>query len=225
MWPFTKTTSIREIKTTIPRDELVRNSRILIVDDEEPALKVDLEKEGFAVHWCADVDPALLRQIERMNYDLILLDFSGVGTSLGNQEGLDILKHVKRVAPAVMILSYTSKALKSKHADFYRLTDGVLPKDAGIADSLEKIESALRAARSAENLWKALLNRLGADPTSPEAEALQKRILKASKKSDSWPLFLDGISGLITTDEGKAAATAIGRRLLQAIAAAASTGA
>jgi DNA-binding response OmpR family regulator len=221
MWPFKKTASIREMKTTIPRDELVRHSRILIVDDEEPALKVDLEKEGFAVQWYADVDSALLRQIERMQYDLILLDFSGVGTSLGNQEGLDILKHVKRVAPAVVILSYTSKALKSKHADFYRLTDGVLPKDAGIGDSLEKIESALRSARSAENLWKALLHRIGADPASAEADELQKRILKAAKKSDSWPKLLDGISELITTEEGKAAAMALGRRLLQLIAASA----
>jgi DNA-binding response OmpR family regulator len=221
MWPFTKSIKIRDLKTCVPRDELLRSSRILILDDEEPALKADLENAGFTAQWSADVNHGLIQQIERMKYDLILLDFAGIGKSLGDQEGLDILRHVKRVAPAVIILSYTSKALKSKHADFYRLTDGVLPKDAGISDSLDKIETALRQAQSAENLWRALLNRIGVEPASKDAESLESKFVKASNKSDRWQRLLNELQESVKTDEGKAAALAIGRRLLQAIVAAA----
>lgn len=219
MWPFSGSAkSISQLRPQISREEIVRNSRVLILDDEEPQLKHDLEKNGFAVNWFADISADLTRQIEGMHFDLMLLDFSGVGAELGGDGGLDILRHIKRVAPSLAVLSYTSKALKSKHGDFYRLTDGILAKDAGIAESMERIENALRVARSPENMWKALLHKVGIQGGTSEAEKLERRILKAASQNDAGKQISEVLSEVVKSDEAKVAAIAIGRRLLQVIA-------
>ena len=99
---------------------------------------------------------------------MILLDFGDVGAAFGQDQGLSLLKHIKRVNPAIVVLSYTSKALETRHADFYRQTDGALAKDAGIQESLEKIEDALRKAHSIKNVWTGLLCLCDVTPGSAE---------------------------------------------------------
>ena len=141
----------------MPREELVRRSRILVVDDEEPPIIEDLRLARFSVDYLPDIDASTLDRIERRLYDLVLLDFGNVGHAFGRDEGLSLLRHIKRVNPAIVVVAYTSRGLGSAHADFYRLADLVLSKDAGIQESAEKIEDGLRKAHSVENLWAALL--------------------------------------------------------------------
>lgn len=141
----------------MPRDELVRRSRILIIDDERPDLIDDLKGAHFSVDHVEDVDNSNMELIERSLYDLVLLDFGDVGGAFGQDQGMSLLKHIKRVNPAIIVFSYTSKALETQHADFYRQADGVLAKDAGIQESLEKIEDGLRQAHRLDNIWAGLL--------------------------------------------------------------------
>lgn len=217
MWPFQQPKSIKSLKTSIPRDELIRSSRMLIIDDEEPTLKRDLESRGFAVTWVADMEQNTQHQIENGLYDLILLDFAGVGQTMGVDEGLAILRHIKRVAPAVIVLSYTSKSLGSSQADFYRLTDGVLPKDTGIAESLEKVEQALRQANSPENLWKALVSKMDITTGSQQEVELQRRMFGSTGNLKKKQQFIDYVSSTLENkDTKKAAATIAGKLLLLA---------
>ncbi len=173
------------IKVTLPRDELLRRSRILVVDDERPEIIEDLKSARFSVDYCADIDRSNLDLIERRLYDLILLDFGNVGAAFGNDQGLSLLRHIKRVNPATVVLAYTSKALGTEHAEFFRLADGVLAKDAGISESLERIEEALRKAHSVENLWRSVLAvcdiRPGSD-SDREWQDLFVRGLKSPRK-------------------------------------------
>src|SRR5438067_2540709 len=134
------------IRGSISRDELRRRSRILVIDDERPELVDDLQKAGFAVDYHPDINKENLSFLDQNIFDLILLDFGNVGTSVGPDQGLTLLRHIKRINPAIVVLAYTSKALGADHADFYRLADGVLAKDAGIAESMEKIEGNLQKA-------------------------------------------------------------------------------
>ena len=202
-------------KFELPRDELIRRSRILIIDDEEPGLRRDLEQAGFSVNYQRDVDKSAMQLIEKPWFDLVLLDFSGVGRVLGPDQGLAILRHMKRVNPSVVVLSYTSKALSSEHADFYRLTDGVLPKDAGIGDSFESIERALRKAHSVENLWRSFLATMGAAPGSKDDLDLQATFVRAVGKKRKQKALQDHISTLLTSDEARAAALAVLGKLLE----------
>lgn len=165
---WAKRKHIDDLRSAMPREELVRRSRILFIDDERPALIDDLKAARFSAEHVPDIDNTNLDLIDRRLYDLILLDFGNVGTAFGRDEGLALLRHIKRVNPATVVLAYTSKALAANHSDFYRVADGVLSKDAGIADSLEKVEEALQKAHSIDNLWRGLLQLSGIEPGSPQ---------------------------------------------------------
>src|SRR5258708_22699924 len=157
----------------MPREELLRRSRMLSIDDEDPAFLPDLRGAGFAVDHRLDIDNTNMNIIERHRYDLILLDFGRVGKTFGPEEGLSLLRHIKRVNPAAVVIAYTSKALKIEYADFYRLTDGALSKDAGIRESLERLEEGLRKAHSIPNVWQSLLSVCDIKPGSKDDLDLQ----------------------------------------------------
>lgn len=178
------------IKYVMPREELIRRSRILVVDDERPALIDDLQASNFAVDYLSDIRPGdLSAKFDGGLYDLVLLDFGQVGQSIGKEQGLSILKHMKRVNPAVVVLAYTSKALGTDHADFYRLADGVLAKDGGIADSMQKIEEALQKARSVDNLWLGVLAISGVDPGSVSDKEWQDLLVRGIRDNRQLPKF------------------------------------
>ncbi len=157
MWPFSRKLTIDSLAATLPREELIRRSRILVVDDERPDLIDDLQQAHFSVDYVTDITKDNLDRVEQPLYDLVLLDFGNVGGSFGSDQGLSLLRHIKRVNPAVVVLAYTSKAIASEQADFYRLANGVLAKDAGIGESTERIEEGLRQAHSVSNLWHGVL--------------------------------------------------------------------
>jgi hypothetical protein len=140
----------------------------------------DLEKSGFAVDYLPDITKNNISVVEGHLYDLILLDYGNVGREFGNDEGLSLLRYIKRVSPATIIYAYTSKALNASQADFYKLSDGVLRKDAGIAESMEKIEDGLANALNVTNLWQGVLSALRITPGSEEDLALQNRVVQAS---------------------------------------------
>ncbi|MCM2370626.1 response regulator [Aporhodopirellula aestuarii] len=220
MWSFKKEKPIDEMQASIPREQLIRNSRTVIIDDEEPDLKQDLEQRGFAVTWSPDMDQNLQRQIEAGLYDLVLLDFGGVGKEMGHEEGLAILRHIKRVCPGVSVLSYTSKSLDATQADFYRLTDGVLSKDTGIAESLEKVEDALRQANSAGSLWKSLLARMDIKPGTEQEVELQKKLWASARNPGKRERFNKYLNSVLDDENTQKAAGVIAGKLLVILASA-----
>ncbi len=117
-------------------------------------------------------------------YDLILLDYGNVGKSFGSDEGLSLLKYIKRINPSVVVIAYTSKALCADQSDFFRLSNGVLNKDAGISESLEIIEDGLNEALSTHNLWRGLITVTGVKPGSPQDMQWQDLFMKGLEKKD-----------------------------------------
>ena len=152
---FGPTKKLADYNPHLTREGLQRRSRILVIDDQKPDLIIDLSNACFAVDH--DSNGNDITKIEKNLYDMILLDFGGVGLRWGDDEGLSLLRHIKRVNPAPFVLAYTSKNLTPTQSEFYRLTDGTLYKDAGIQESLEKIEDSLRIAMDVERLWRATL--------------------------------------------------------------------
>jgi DNA-binding NarL/FixJ family response regulator len=175
---FGKQKKLADYNPHLTREDLQRRSRILVIDDERPGLITDLSNACFAVDHDSNGDDTT--KIEKNLYDLILLDFGGVGLKWGDDEGLSLLRHIKRVNPAPFVLAYTSKNLTPPQSEFYRLTDGTLYKDAGIQESLEKIEDSLRIALDVERLWRATL-KLALEKNTPDPE-LEKILLKSLRK-------------------------------------------
>jgi DNA-binding NarL/FixJ family response regulator len=205
--------TLDSVRPILSRDELRRRSRLLVIDDERPDLVDDLQHSGFAVDYVADVNKQNFGVLDRPTYDAILLDFGNVGTTVGPDQGLTLLRHIKRVNPATVVLAYTSKALVADQADFFRLADGVLAKDAGIAESMEKIEETLRKAHSVENVWRGLLNVAGIEPGSSTDKHWQKLAVRAIEKPKTLPNFKASVMNIV----GDEAAQRVGLILIEKI--------
>jgi DNA-binding NarL/FixJ family response regulator len=206
---------IEELEKRIPREELLQRSRILVIDDEEPELLADIRQSGFAVDYQPDITNINLSEIDKPKYDLIILDFGDVGSAFGSDQGLSLLKHIKRVNPTAHVIAYTSKSLGSEHAEFYRLADGVLRKDAGIAESMEKIEEALSEARSIQNTWKGLLRAAGVEPGSKEDEAWQDLFVKGLSKPKKMHNLKDQIARTVSSEFGQGLALMLVEKLTE----------
>ena len=185
MWNLFPKKTLAEYSPSLTRQELIRRSRILIIDDERPALIEDLQADGFSV----DHDPTGddTTKIEKNLYDLIILDFGGVGKKFGKDQGLSLLKHIKRVNPAPFVLAYTSKSLAAEQSEFYRLTNGTLFKDAGIEESFSKIEDSLRQAQNVERIWGAILKLALKNPE--DKKQLEEVLMKCLKKKKFDSLY------------------------------------
>lgn len=179
---------------------MIQRSRILFIDDEKPELIDDLQEAGYAVDHKSDIVPQTCHLIDQNKYDLILLDFGNVGKKFGEDEGLSLLRYIIRVNPTSVVISYTSKALPAKHADFFILTEGTLPKDAGISDSIEKIDEGLTKAHSIERNWNALLHELGIVKDSKEDNDLQDEYIRSLKNPKKSNLFEKKINTLTSRD-------------------------
>lgn len=145
--------------SSLQRDVLIQAGRILFVDDEEIPLIDQLIRSGFSVSHDktgSDFEPQVVNQ----TYDVAILDHTGVGSKYGPNQGLDLLKFIRRVSPRTRVIAYTSRALKSGESDFYRLADRVLAKDAGMRESLECVEEQLQMAFSKQHLFDALMKKL-----------------------------------------------------------------
>ena len=188
--------SIKEVEINLVRTDLIRRSRILFIDDEVPELIDDLKKSGFSVNHEYDITPDNCKLIEPQNYDLILLDFGNVGSKFGKDEGLSLLQHIKRVNPIVVIISYTSKSIPSTQSEFYTKSDFNLSKDAGIADSMAKIEEGLIKAHSIERMWDSFLMLMGVPKNSGKDFELQNEYVKALKSDNKREVFKKKISGM-----------------------------
>jgi len=210
MFSLFKKKSLAGMKANVPRDEMIRRSRVLIIDDEEPEIIKDLRAAHFSVDYLPDVSPEQMSYLDQGQYDLILLDFGNVGKHFGKDEGLSLLQHIRRVNPAVVVIAYTSKFLGTEHADFYRRADLVLAKDAGIHDSFAKVEQGLRKAHSFENLWPALLSVCDITPGSAQDLEWQNLLVRGIDKQK----FRDRLKAKVLEALGSDGAQKLGSALL-----------
>lgn len=189
---------LNDYNPTLTREELIRRSRILVVDDETPPLIGELQKEGFAV----DHDPlgSDMTKVLKGLYTLVILDYGNVGLTYGKQQGLDYLRELKRCNPACYVIAYTSKSLKTHQSDFYRLADATLSKDAAWGETLEVIETSLRNAFDVVRLWNAVLSLSGASERDKKSLERQLAIALETRQNDSLMENLGRIVGSSVTD-------------------------
>ena len=147
-----------------------------MIDDITPPILAHLRKQGFSINH--DRSGKNTVDIERHRYDVVILDFGGVGKTFGSDEGLSLLRHIRHVSPSTFVLAFTSLSLYASQAEFFTLSDGILGKDVGIQESQEKLEDALRESMRLERHWNAILQLTGIDPQSKTAKRLKTELIK-----------------------------------------------
>lgn len=178
---FGAQTSLSSFDASIGREKLIQNGRIAVIDDENPLIIEELQKAGFSVDH--DKSGNDLTKLENQLYDVAIIDFHGVGKRLGVGQGLDLLKHIRRVSPRTRLIAYTSRSLNASESEFFRLSHVVMPKDMGLGDSMAMVEEQLRLAFTKEHLFEALIDKLNV--SNPEAkQKLHAGLIKALSKRD-----------------------------------------
>ncbi len=181
MLGFWKSKPLTDFDGALSREDLIHRARIALIDDEVPVLLEHMRKSLFSVDH--DVSGDDLRNYEAQLYDVAIVDYYGVGQSLGQGQGLDLLKHIKRVSPGTRLIAYTSRSLSAVESEFFRLSHVVLPKDMGLGDSMELIEGQIRRALSKEHLFEALVTKLSLSDAAERAK-MQAALTKALGSKD-----------------------------------------
>lgn len=119
------------------------SKKILIVDDDTELceeLGELLRDEGFSVETVFDGDNGK-KEIEKFNYDLLILDFKMPGVN-----GIEILREMKEKKPACKFFMISGKPHLEKtlqEENLSPLLDGMMQKPFDIETLLAKIHSCL----------------------------------------------------------------------------------
>jgi DNA-binding NtrC family response regulator len=136
------------------------------VDDEPEAFPLELlRKDGFNVtHWLR-VDSASLRELEQGAFDIIVLDIVGIAdASVATNGGLGLLKHIKRVNPAQVVVAYSGQRFSVSDQEFFRLADETLAKPTDFVRVTEILDALLAEKFNLQHYWdgvSALLQEAG----------------------------------------------------------------
>jgi DNA-binding response OmpR family regulator len=209
VWPFPKRQRLTEMSSPLDRVELLRRGRIAILDDESPEMLEDLRKQGLSVDHIPSTEHPNFHRLETAFYDVLLLDYGGIGARFGD-EGIDVLRHLKRVNPSLRIVAFSARTFDASKSDFFRLCDDVVRKDSGIRELLEEIEEHLRAALTPAAAWNATCSVLQIQPDSRTGRRIEKLVLELPTKPRAWPKLKAVIASSAVTGFGK-----IGEALVQ----------
>ncbi|MGH9307712.1 MAG: hypothetical protein ACRD0I_12635, partial [Acidimicrobiales bacterium] len=125
----------------VDHGEIVRRSRILVIDDGDFPYLTLFERDGYTIQQWAEVTD--LRPLETGEFDLILLDLRGVGRAESADEGFGLLKHVRETSPAQIVVAYSNEELSLEYQPFFRMADHVLAKTSDYVEFKRTVDRLL----------------------------------------------------------------------------------
>ena len=160
---------------TVSHDEIVRRARILVIDDGPFPYKTLFERDGYTIQQWPDVTD--LHALEHGEFDLILLDLIGVGTAESSDEGFGLLKHIREVSPAQIVVAYSNSDLSLEYQPFFRDADAVLHKTKADYVEFKRTVDGLLADRFSLGFY---VSRVAAE-LGEQSAAAPKAVKKARK--------------------------------------------
>jgi hypothetical protein len=188
-----KKPTLASFDAVLTREQIIQTARLVLIDDEVPLILDELRQVGFAVDH--DRTGNDLHNIDSQLYDVAIIDYYGVGVRLSPNQGLALMKHVKRVSPRTRRIAYTSKSLTSSESDFFTDSHVVLPKDLGLAESLAIIEEQVRTSKSNAHVFEALLTKLSIQDDERRKEVEDALVASLQKKDKGK--FKDYVTKLV----------------------------
>lgn len=137
-WPFRRKLPQWPL---LSKDETRKRSRILVIDDAEFYYLELFRRDGYTVEQWRDVTD--LSKLESGYYDVVLLDIHGVGLAESKDQGVGILRHLKRASPAQLLVAYSNADWPLKYKEFFDLADATLDKRADYVDFKRMLDTLL----------------------------------------------------------------------------------
>jgi DNA-binding response OmpR family regulator len=127
----------------MPFEEVKKRARILVIDDNPFAYLELFKLDGYAIDQWSDVKE--ITKLENGEFDIILLDVQGVGKEISpSEQGLGVLRHLRRVNPAQVIIAFSNSDFSLKYHDFFAKADAILPKSADYVEFKRNVDDLLR---------------------------------------------------------------------------------
>ncbi len=123
-------------------EDIKKRSRIVVIDDDAFTYKALFKRDGYTIDKWNDVTD--LTKLENGYYDIILLDIQGVGRDHSKEQGLGILKHLRKVAPTQIIIAYSNADFNLQYHEFFKLADAALAKSADYVDFKRSVDDLLQ---------------------------------------------------------------------------------
>lgn len=121
--------------------QIVDRARILVVDDQEFPYEVLFREEGYNITKWDNI--VKLSEIEQGRFDVILLDLQGIGRDMSKDQGLGVLRHIKKSRPSQVVVAYSNSDWGVQYQPFFELADRVLPKSADYVDFKHEVDDLL----------------------------------------------------------------------------------
>lgn len=164
----------------LPFDEIKKRARLLVIDDQEFAYLKLFKVDGYTFDKWKDVDD--LPKLENGYYDIVLLDIHGVGLAQSAEQGFGILKHLRKVSPAQIVVAYSNSDWSLKYQEFFDLADRKLAKGQDYVDFKRVVDELLRERFALSFYLKRIDGVLkGRVPDEAEARLIAERAILSRK--------------------------------------------
>ncbi|QEM69818.1 hypothetical protein FO488_17755 [Geobacter sp. FeAm09] len=125
-----------------PFDEIKKRAKILVVDDNDFPYDKLFSRDGYTFEKWNDIEN--LPKLESGYYDIILLDINGVGLNESEEQGLGILKHLRKTSPSQIIIAYSNADWPLKYQDFFDMADSKLDKRKDYIEFKQVVDKLLK---------------------------------------------------------------------------------
>lgn len=167
----------------VSTEEIRKRARILVIDDSEFYYLDLFHKDGYTIEKWEDVSD--LQKLESGFYDIVLLDIHGVGKAQSAEEGLGIIRHLKRVRPAQIIIAFSNADWPLKYKEFFDLADATLDKRGDYVQFKRTVDELLAQRFSLGFYIDRMASLIGA---SVQSEKLRTTAQRAILARDVEPL-------------------------------------
>jgi CheY-like chemotaxis protein len=195
-------------------EEARKKARLLVIDDHAvPFLKLFTENGYHMERWNKVEN---LSQLTDGHFDLILLDMHGVGLRESpQQQGLGILRHIKRSNPTQLVVAYSAQTWNPSDSEFFSLADAALDKTDEFVEFKEVVDTLLMK-RYSPGHFIALMNEMLADQAilAPKAVSKAAKALRTGNTASLAKYLTSRIQEEVTVDR-VLAAISIGIALLK----------
>lgn len=171
-------------KKKLTVEEIRKRARILVVDDNDFAYLELFKRDGYVIDKWDDIDD--LPKIERGEFDIILLDIQGIGKELSQEQGLGVLKHIRKACPIQIVIAYSNADFSLKYQEFFKMADETLDKSSDYVE-FKRIVDKLLCERFSEGFYLQRILLL-ANPYISDTSKLKKLSKEAIYKKDESKL-------------------------------------
>lgn len=193
----------KRLADVVPKPNLAtirKRVKIIVIDDDKNAFPVKaLQTEGYMVEYWKEVQS--LDKLENGEFDIIVLDIGGVAQHLSEEDGLGVLKQIKRRNPAQVVVALSGQTFDIGKSAFFKQADDVLTKPVDVIRCRQVIDDLMVSKCSIIGQWEAVYEMLRARGLDEGVLSQLESKLTEGLTSSSDVSFRQRLQELVTDKE------------------------